>query len=157
MLAGRSLNSAVDRILNLNRVFDEALASSWNGASGSHVWLPALDVVERRDAYLITFDIPGVDPSTLDISFEQNVLTVRGNKPFGGGLDASSNSEVRVYSAERVSGNFERSVRLPEFVDGDNISAEYTHGVLYLTVPKAQAARPRKIQIKGIETKRVEA
>ena len=53
-----------------------------------------------------------------------------------------------MYAAERVTGTFERSVRLPEFVDGERISAEFTNGVLTVTVPKAQAAQPRKIEIK---------
>lgn len=155
MLTSRSLNSTIDRMLTLNRVLDEALASSWNGSSnGSRVWVPALDVIERQDAYLIAVEVPGVDPAEIDISFEQNILTVRGNKALGFELD--KNSELRVYAAERVTGGFERSIRLPEFVDGDSISAQSRHGVLFLTVPKAQAARAKKIEIKGVEQKRVE-
>lgn len=149
MLSGRSLNSTLDRMLTLNRVLDEALAGSFSG-SETRAWVPALDVVERHDAYLIALEVPGVDPSTIDISFEQNVLTVRGSKPMG--FELNKDSELRVYSAERVVGNFERSVRLPEFVDGEKISAEFQHGVLFLTIPKVQAAQPRKIAIKGIET-----
>jgi HSP20 family protein len=156
MLTGRSLNSTLDRMLTLNRVLDEALASSFNG-SETRAWVPALDVVERHDAYLIALEVPGVDPSTIDISFEQNVLSVRGSKPGTralarvGGFELNKDSELRVYSAERVVGNFERSVRLPEFVDGERISAEFQHGVLFLTIPKVQAAQPRKIAIKGVE------
>ena len=158
MLTSRSLNSTIDRMLTLNRVLDEALASSWNGngtSGNGRVWVPALDVIERQDAYLLAVEMPGVDPASVDISFEQNVLTVRGTKPHG--FDLPQDAEVRVYSAERVSGNFERSVRLPEYVDSENISAETRHGVLFLTVPKAQAARAKKIAIKGVESKRVEA
>jgi HSP20 family protein len=155
MFGGRSLNSTFDRMLTLNRVLDEALASSLNGATESRSWVPALDVVERPDAYLIALEIPGCDPTTIDIGFEQNVLTVRGSKPMG--FELGNNTDLRVYSAERVVGNFERSVRMPEFVDGDQISAEVTHGVLFLTVPKVQAAQPKKIQIKGVEQKRVSA
>jgi len=55
---------------------------------------------------------------------------------------------LRVFAAERVSGGFERSLRLPEFVDADKISADFTNGLLTITVPKAQAAQPRKIEIK---------
>jgi HSP20 family protein len=148
MLNGRSLNSTLDRMLTLNRVLDEALAGSLNGSTEPRAWIPALDVVERRDAYLIALEIPGVDPSTIAVSFEHNVLTVRGSKPMG--FEVGKDSELRVYSAERVVGNFERSVRLPDFVDGERINAEFTHGVLFLTVPKMQAAQPRKIAIKGV-------
>jgi HSP20 family protein len=150
MLTGRSLNSTLDRMLTLNRVLDEALASSFNGSAEARAWVPALDVVERHDAYLIALEVPGVDPTTIDVSFEQNVLTVRGSKPMG--FELNKDAELRVYSAERVVGNFERSVRLPEYVDGENISAEFVHGVLFLTVPKVQAAQPRKIAIKGVES-----
>ena len=153
MLTSRSLNSTIDRMWTLNRVLDEALASSLNGGSESRAWVPALDVVERHDAYLIALEIPGCDPSTIDVSFEQNVLTVRGSKPMG--FELGQNTDLRVYSSERVVGNFERSVRLPEFVDGDKITAEFTHGVLFLTVPKVQAAQPKKIQIRGVEQKQI--
>src|SRR5688500_12693539 len=131
MWTGRSLNSTLDRMWTLNRVLDEALASSLNGGSTeARVWIPALDVVERHDAYLVALEIPGCDPSTIDISFEQNVLTIRGSKPgtrelsANGGFELGNTTDLRVYSAERVVGNFERSVRLPEFVDGEKITAE---------------------------------
>jgi HSP20 family protein len=140
-------------MLTLNRALDEALSSSWNGSNSGQVWVPALDVVERQDAYLIALEVPGVEPSSVDISFEQNILTVRGEKTHG--LEIAKNADVRVHANERVSGAFQRSVRLPEFVDADNISAETVNGVLYLTVPKAQTARARKIQIKGVEQKKI--
>jgi len=155
MLTTRSLNSTLDRMLTLNRVLDEALAGSLNGSAEARVWVPALDVVERHDAYLIALEAPGVEPSSIDISFEQNVLTVRGSKPMG--FELGKDTELRVYSAERAVGNFERSVRLPEFVDGENISAEFKHGVLFLTIPKMQAAQARKIAIKGVESKQINA
>ncbi len=155
MLTTRSLNSTIDRMLTLNRVLDEALASSWNGATpASRVWVPALDVVEKRDAYLVAIEVPGIDPASIDISFEQNVLTVRGARTPS--FDLDEKAEVRVYAAERVSGNFERSIRLPEYVDSENIVAEHRHGVLFLTVPKAQAARAKKIAIKGVEQKQID-
>jgi HSP20 family protein len=151
MLTSRSWNSTLDRMLTLNRVLDEALTGSLNGEG--RAWVPAMDVVERHDAYLIALEAPGCDPSTIDVSFEQNVLTVRGAKSMG--FELPKNEDLRVYSAERVVGNFERSVRLPEFVDGEKIAAEFKHGVLFLTVPKVQAAQPRKIQIKGVEQKQI--
>ena len=155
MLTSRSLNSTIDRMLTLNRVLDEAMSGSWNGsAAGSRVWVPALDVIEKRDAYLIAVEVPGIDPAAIDVSFEQNVLTVRGSKPLG--FDLDEKAEVRVYAAERVRGEFERSVRLPEFVDSEGIVAEHRHGVLFLTVPKAQAARAKKISIKGAESRQIE-
>ena len=151
MLTRSSLNSTLDRMMTLNRVLDEALAGSMSGSAEARTWSPALDVVERHDAYLIAVEVPGVDPASIDVSFEQNVLTVRGSKPMG--FELAKNAELRVYSAERVVGNFERSVRLPEFVDGENIAAEFVHGVLFLTIPKMKAAQPRKIAVKAGQTR----
>jgi HSP20 family protein len=144
--------STFDRMLTLNRVLDEALASTY-GSTGTSVWVPAIDVVERQDSYLIALEVPGVDPSSVDISFEQSVLTVKGEKTHG--LEIEKDAEVRVHAGERVSGTFQRSIRLPQHIDADHISAETVHGVLYLTVPKAQAARARKINIKGVEAKKI--
>ncbi len=147
MLTTRSLSSTLDRMMSLNQALDDAFfTGARNGAA--RVWVPALDVAERKDAYLITLDLPGVDPKTVDLSFEQNVLTIRGTKPST--LVASAeDGEMRVYANERVSGTFERAVRLPEFVDGDRIAAHALNGVLEITVPKAQAAQPRKIEIRA--------
>ena len=113
---------------------------------GNRLFVPALDVVERADAYTITAELPGVSPSSVEISFENNTLTLRGAKEPS--LKPQENEEFRVYTAERVSGTFERAVRLPEYVEGDKIEATYEHGVLTITVPKAAAARARKIEVK---------
>lgn len=139
----RSLSSTLDRMITLNRAIDQAFNGSSNG---SRVWVPAIDVVEKKDAYVLYAELPGVDASQVNISFEQNVLTISGTKRST--LEPANDGELRVYAAERVMGGFERSMRLPEFVDGDKISAEYTNGLLIVTVPKAQAAQPRRIEIK---------
>ena len=114
--------------------------------NGQRFFVPSLDVVERADAYLISAELPGVDPAAVEISFENNTLTLRGTKQPS--VKRAENEELRVYTAERLSGEFERAVRLPEYVEGDKIEATYAHGVLTITVPKAAAARPRRIEIK---------
>lgn len=140
MLTTRSLSS-LDRMLSLNRAFDER----FDADPASRAWLPALDVVERGDAYVVTTELPGVTPDQVEVSFEQNVLTLRGTKTPS--IDARNTGELRVFAAERVHGTFERSVRLPEFVDADRITASFEHGVLTVSIPKAEAAKPRKIEI----------
>lgn len=140
MIATRSLNFTLDR---MNRALDQALAGDFNG---SRVWIPAIDVVEKKDAYVLYAELPGVDASSLDINFEQNVLTVRGTK--ASSFDSAMQGEMRIYAAERVHGTFERSIKLPEFVDGEHIGAEFTNGLLTVTVPKAKAAQARKIEVK---------
>ena len=145
-MTNRSLSSTLDRMWTLNRALDQALSAGFAGNRGPQLWVPAMDVAEKADAYLINVELPGVEPSQVEINFEQNVLTIRGQKPSS--FDATS-GEYRVYTAERVSGEFERSVRLPDFVDSERIEASYGHGLLQILVPKAQAAQPRKIEIKA--------
>ena len=143
MLTNRSFTSTLDRMTSLNRALDQALSTAW---TNNRVWVPAIDVIEQKDSYVMYAELPGVDPSRIDITFEQNVLTIRGTKPST--AQASNDSELRVYAAERVTGSFERSIRLPEFVDGDHIVAEFNNGLLKIQVPKAQAAQPRRIEVK---------
>ena len=145
MLTTRSRNTTLDRMMTLNRALDQAFNAALT--NDSRVWVPAIDVVEQKDAYLMYAELPGVDASQVDISFEQNVLTVRGTKRSA--VEATSEGELRVYAAERVTGSFERSIRLPEFVDGEAISADFANGLLKVTVPKAKAAQARRIEIKN--------
>jgi len=145
MLTTRPFGSSLDRMMTLNRVFDQALSAS----AASRVWVPAMDVAERGDAYLVHTELPGVSPDSVEITFEQNILTVRGNKPSA--FDPQTDGETRIFAAERVHGGFERSVRLPEFVDADRIDAQFSNGLLTITVPKAQAAQARKIAIRRAE------
>jgi HSP20 family protein len=130
-------------MLTLNRAFDQA----FNGTLGNgRVWVPALDVLERGDAYTILAELPGVAPEQVELQFEQNVLTIRGTKQPQ--VESANDGELRVFAAERVHGSFERSVRLPEHVDAERIEAQFLNGLLTITVPKAKTAQPRKIQIR---------
>ena len=140
MVTTRSLSSTLDRMITLNRAIDQAFTT------GSRAWVPAIDVAETKDAYVLYADLPGVDASAVEIAFEKNVLTLSGAKPTT--LEAKENAELRVHAAERITGKFERSVRLPEYVDGDKITAAFSNGLLTITVPKAKAAQPRRIEIK---------
>ena len=137
-----SLMPTFNRVLAFDRELNRLIN---NGAQ--RFFVPSLDVVERADAYVISAELPGVDPATVDISFENNTLTLSGTKQPS--VVAQEKDELRVYTAERLSGTFERAVRLPEYVEGDKIDATYTNGVLTITVPKAEAARARKITVKA--------
>ena len=144
MIATRSYGFALDR---MNRVLDQALTNDW---STQQLWVPAIDVIEKKDGYELHVELPGVEASQVDISFEQNVLTVSGTK--ASSFDVAKQGEVRLHATERVHGSFERSIKLPQFVDGERISAQFTNGVLTITVPKAHAAQARKISIAGANT-----
>jgi len=157
MVTTRTRITPLDRMLSLNRALDQALSAGF-GEGGNRLWVPPMDVAERTDAYLVHAELPGVDPSQVEVSFEQNVLTIRGTKPTL--LEAAQQGELRVYSNERVSGSFERSLRFPDYVDAERIEAAFQHGLLTVSIPKAQAAQPRKIEIRlggKPEQKQVEA
>src|SRR4051812_9664214 len=131
----------------LNSVLDEAfgswpLQSEENGTLTSS-WLPACDVFENQDAVKIVAEVPGVRPEDVKISLENNLLTVRGEKK----QQAEETSE-RVHRYERSYGTFERTFSLPTTVDPERIDATYANGILTVTIPKAERARPREIPVK---------
>jgi HSP20 family protein len=131
----------------LNSVLDEAF-NSWpfqpeqNGTLTS-AWLPACDVFEDKDAVKIVAEVPGVTPEDVKISLESNVLTIRGEKK-----QQAEESSERVHRYERTYGVFERAFSLPTSVDAERIGATYAHGILTVTIPKAERARPREIPVK---------
>ena len=139
----------LDRMLTLARAMDDQFGTSGSQLDSRGLWFPALDVYETENAYVVELDLPGVHPENVDLSFEQGTLTIRGQR--APTVKTPEKGELRVFSAERVSGSFIRSVRLPEYVDSEKIEASYTNGVLVVTIPKAAAARPRKITIRGGE------
>ena len=137
--------SHLDRMVALNRTLDRMLDQA--SRNSTRFWVPALDVAENGEAYLVAAELPGVRAEDVEISFEHNVLTIRGSKRSA--WEQKEGEELRVYTAERTVGSFERAVRLPEFVDGDRIEARFDSGVLMISVPKSPAAQPRKIAIKS--------
>jgi HSP20 family protein len=145
----RTANNArtytMDRFGTLNRMLEQVLPEELRNAAP--VWVPALEVAERSDAYLIAVDLPGVREDQLELNFENNVLTLRGTKMSS--FPRTQEGTLRLHLAERQTGAFERSVRLPEFVEGDRIEAQFVDGVLHVTVPKSAAAQPRRIPVSG--------
>jgi HSP20 family protein len=140
-----SLTSTLDRMMTLNRALDEAFTTNGKSPDTARLWVPAIDLFEKKDAYVVRAELPGVDRSNIEITFEKNILTVSGQKH---ALLEGRDEEIRVFAAERVSGGFSRSLRMPEHIDGDKIEAEYKDGLLTVTIPKAEVAQPRKIELK---------
>ena len=99
-----------------------------------------LDAWREGDAFVIEFDLPGVQPETLDIDVERNVLTVRAERP-------SKNGDWEMLAAERPTGLCSRQLVLGDTLDLDRLEARYAAGVLRLTVPVAERAKPRKIEV----------
>lgn len=139
MMTVRTLVPTLDRVLSFNRELDRVLTRNVSSAA---TWLPTMDVVERADAFVVTLDVPGVAHDSIDLTFDRGALTIRGTR---GGAEYSD--EDKIYVAERPVGEFERVVRLPETVDADRIQASFEAGVVTILIPKAPAARARKIAI----------
>ncbi len=107
-------------------------------------WNLALDVSETGDGFTVKASLPGVSPEDLNVTLEDNVLTVQGEVK-----DDATTEESNYHIRERRYGNFSRSVRFPVPVESDKVEAQYENGVLTLTIPKAEAVKPKKIEIKA--------
>ncbi len=131
----------------INRLMDEAL-SGWQGNTGETplvgTWLPPVDIVEDKDAVRIAAELPGVKPEDVRISMENTVLTIRGEKR----LERREENGDRAHRFERSYGMFERSFTVPGTVDAEHIEAKYEQGVLTVTLPKVERAKPREITVK---------
>ncbi|MBP7147049.1 MAG: Hsp20/alpha crystallin family protein [Acidobacteria bacterium] len=131
---------------NLARIQDEmarfmrgALESDRTGSFG----LP-VDIVETEDAVLLLADMPGVDRDKIDLSVENRSLTITGERAVPKEFETHT-----VYHTERMFGKFSRSFVLPTTVDVNQITADYREGVLRVCLPKAEQARPRRIEVRG--------
>lgn len=112
------------------------------GAATAGAWSPLLDVEETDDAFTLHVEIPGVKPEDVEVSLEESVLTIEGERSF---YDERASESFR--RVERRFGRFHRAVRLPDRVDGDRVEARYADGLLTIVVPKADEAKPRRIAI----------
>ena len=100
-----------------------------------------MDAVRRGDDVLVAFDLPGVDPATIDLTVERNVLTVKAERrPLRADGD-------QVIASERRSGSVSRQLLLGDTLRGDAVEADYTDGVLTVRIPAAEAAKPRKVEV----------
>jgi HSP20 family protein len=130
----------------MDRLFAQALGlhDQWQGATGAstRAWAPALDISEGKDAYLVTVELPGVKLDDLEITLEDGLLTIQGERHF-----ANDSSEEQFHRVERSSGAFRRSITLPAHVEADAVKAWMEDGVLRILVPKAEEAKAKRIQV----------
>ena len=133
-------------VVNLQRELERRFAgtdrSTENGAAGEAQWAPALEVQEEANAYTVHAEVPGARKEDLQLSLHDDVLTLSGER--------KQEKEVKdgeVYCSERVYGRFQRTVTLPKPVDSTKVTAAYKDGVLTITLPKTDAAKPRNIDI----------
>ena len=135
------------RGLGLRQVMDRLLEDAVvmpRGGEGQGLGGPALNVYEENDNLMVEAQLPGMKPADLDINVEQGVLTISGQ------TTAEQERKERNYLIrEHRTGRFSRSLRLPATYNPDACQATFEHGVLRLTFPKSEAAKPRRIQISG--------
>jgi HSP20 family protein len=136
-----SLQSEMNRLFNT--VFDAP-----SGSSGSVLrrWVPAMDLVEAENHYVLRADLPGMSEEDIQIEFEDGTLTVSGERKA-----EHEEREEGFHRVERSFGAFSRSLTLPKGIDADAVTASFDRGVLEIRVPKPEERKPRRITISGQE------
>jgi HSP20 family protein len=131
----------------MNRLFNESYRSQQSSEDDwalGGTWAPAVDIYEQDNNIVIKAELPGVDPKDVDIRLDNNVLTIQGERKFDNEVKKESYHRV-----ERSYGAFTRSFTLPNTVDPNSIKAEFKEGVLRITLPKREEAKPKQIQIQA--------
>jgi HSP20 family protein len=126
----------------INRLFDTLFES--NNVNRAQRWVPAMDLVEGDDHFLLKADLPGLSEDEVSIEVQDNVLTISGERK-----SESERKEKGWYRLERSFGRFSRSLTLPEGINADAISANFDKGVLEVSIPKPEERKPRRISIGG--------
>ena len=125
----------------INRLFGDVLERSAD-ESNLTAWAPAVDIFETEHELVVKADLPDVDPKDLDIRVENNILTIRGERKF-----EKKVNEDQYLRVERAYGAFTRSFSLANTVNSEAIKADYQNGVLTLTIPKREEAKPKQIKV----------
>jgi HSP20 family protein len=126
----------------INRLFNETLDRSSDEANLTP-WAPAVDIYETEQNLVVKADLPDIKPEELDIRVENNILTIRGERKFE--KSVNENNYLRV---ERSYGSFSRSFSLANTVNTEAIQADYKNGVLTLSIPKREEAKPKQIKVR---------
>lgn len=133
------------QLLNdLNSIFDTSFHPRVTDDSNveSSRWIPAVDIKEEGDKFILAVDIPGVNPKDVEISMENNVLTIKGSRE-----ETINEDKQGYYRIERIKGSFYRRFTLPDTADAEQVGAKSQHGVLEIIIGKKKAVQARKITI----------
>jgi len=129
---------------DINRLFDNFFRGGVQGdETFSSYWTPAVDIAEQENEYLVKMELPGVNKEDVKISLESNILTIRGEKK-----QEKEEKNKSLHRVERSYGSFQRSFTLPTSVKSDKIDAFFEGGVLSVTLPKMEEAKPKQIEVK---------
>jgi HSP20 family protein len=138
---GRALPSVFE-----NSDFDRLFNIALGGAPSLSGWSPAVDVKEDAEGFVVTAELPGLSSDEVEVSVENGMLSISGEKR---DLREEGSEESNYHLVERRFGRFQRNFSLPRTVDPAKVEANYDNGVLTVSLPKAAAAKPRKIAIKS--------
>src|SRR3989441_12807071 len=139
----RDLLTAQD---HFNRIFNDALGRAFQGQGdedlGTSAWAPAVDIYETDHDLVMLAELPGIDPKVVEVRVEDNTLYLKGERKF-----ENAPKEGSFHRTERSYGTFTRSFSLPRSADAEQVHADYKNGVLTLTLPKREEAKPKLIKI----------
>jgi HSP20 family protein len=144
------LRTAQDELLRTNSPYGQRLTPAgqfihqFGAGQAAQAWAPPVDIAERKDAYLVAVDLPGVATGDLEITFQDGLLTIQGERHA-----AHDSAAEKVHRAERRYGAFRRSITLPSHVQADAIEASAQDGVLQVLAPKAKEAHAKHIQVRA--------
>ena len=134
----------------MNQLMEESFVRPTAGQGGQN-FVPALDLSETTEGYLVEAALPGLKPEDVEITVENNVLTIKGET-----RKETDDKQRNFHRVERRFGAFQRTIGLPSTVKADAIQASLTNGVLRLEIPKAEEVKPRKISVNVGENKTIE-
>jgi HSP20 family protein len=131
----------------MERLFDEMVGRGlWRDSEERSLrgsWMPAINILEREDAMVITADLPGLKAEDVEVTVEEGTLSIRGERK----LEEAAEGEA-YHRVERLYGVFERNFTLPNSVDVEKIGARFSNGEMVLTLPKREESKPRSVTIK---------
>jgi len=137
----RDLSSIQER---MNQIFEDALARSRGREEGlrSGMWTPAVDIYENNDSVVVKAELPGVEKDQISVEVKDGILSLRGERKF-----EKEVKEESYHRIERSYGSFQRSFSLPVSVDQEKVTAQFRNGVLEVTLPKKEQAKPKQVQV----------
>ena len=127
---------------DIDRLFESPLAEWARGSNLLSGWNPALDLYEDKDNLYVKVELPGMKREDIDVSLHEGSLSISGERK-----SEQKHEDAEVYRAERFFGRFQRTVTLPTPVAADKVKAQYKDGVLTITLPKTEAAKPKQIDV----------
>jgi HSP20 family protein len=145
-----TLQNEMNRLFNT--VFDAPAAGGGNGGQAMRRWMPAMDLLETDDHFVLRADLPGMTQEDVSIELEDTTLTVSGQRK-------AEHEERRegAYRVERAFGSFSRALTLPQGVDPESVTASFDNGVLEVRVPKPEQRKPKRITIGGADQQEITA